>query len=62
MFEMYAQQNEITRENEVKELVPLLENKPFRILHRLGLLESIECDAINGSLTQCYNPIKNELE
>ena len=39
MFELYAQRNEITREDLVKELIPWLENEPFHLLHRLGLLE-----------------------
>ena len=61
-FELYAQRNEITREHWVQELVPLLENEPFRLLHRLGLLEPTQYDAVIGALTQCYNPIGNELE
>ena len=61
-FEPYAQQNEITREHWVQELVPLLENEPFRLLHQLGLLESTQYDAVIGALTQRYNPIGNELE
>ena len=42
-------------EHWVQELVPLLENEPFCLLHRLGH------DAAIGALAQGYNPIGNEL-
>ena len=45
-FKLYAQQNEFTTENWVKKLVPLLENESFCLLHRLGLLESAEYNAV----------------
>ena len=62
-FEIYVRQCEIgTGESQVRELISLLEDEPFRHLHRLTLLHSTDYTAIVEVLKQRYAPAGNKLE
>ena len=61
-FELYVQQNKIPEAEWVKELLPLLEDEPFRVVNRMGLASSTDVKAVKECLEQRYAPKGTELE
>ena len=59
---MYTQQADIAEPQRVKELLPLLEDEPFRVVSQHGLLETGDNRAVTWCLRQHYAPDGNELE
>ena len=51
-FELYIQQNKIPEAEWVKELLPLLEDEPFRVVNRMGLAVSTDVKAAKECLEQ----------
>ena len=46
----------------MKELLPLLEDEPFRVMNRMGLAGSTDVKAVKECLEQRYAPKGTELE
>ena len=59
---MYVQQVSIAETQKVKELLALLEDKPFCVVSHCGLLEIDNYSAVTACLKQHYAPDGNELE
>ncbi len=61
-FELYAKRAAFPKEHWTRELVPLLEDEPFRVVDQLGLTESTDYDAVVARLKQQFAPSGNEFE
>ena len=61
-FKLYVQQNKLPEAEWVKELLPLLEDEPFRVVNRMGLAGSTDVKAVKECLEQRYAPTGTELE
>jgi hypothetical protein len=61
-FELYVQEANISAAQRVKELLPLLEDEPFRVVNQQGLVGSKDYDAVKACLLQRFSPEGNELE
>ena len=49
-FELYVQQNKIPEAEWVKELLPLLEDEPFRVVNQMELAGSTDVKAVKECL------------
>ena len=61
-FEMCTQQEDIAEPQQLKELLSLLEDEPFRVVSQHGLLKTGDYHAVTGCLRQHYALDRNELE
>ena len=61
-FELYVKEANIPEERWTKELLPLLEDEPFRTVSQLGLLGSTDYKQVRDCLQQRFAPKGNELE
>ena len=61
-FEKYVEQTKIPPEQWTGELLPLLEDEPFRVVTQQGLVDSTDYKAIISCLHTWYAPEGNELE
>ena len=61
-FELYAKRAAFPKEQWTKELIPLLEDEPFRVVDQLDLTESTNYDAVVARLKQQFAPSGNEFE
>ena len=61
-FELYIREAAIPSSQQVKELLSLLEDKPFRVVSQQGLLKSESYDVVKSCLLQRFSPEGNKLE
>ena len=61
-FEKYVEQTKIPQEQWTGELLPLLEDEPFRVVTQQGLVDSTDYKAVISCLRTRYAPEGNELE
>ena len=61
-FEMYVKQTKIPEEQWTGELLPLLDDGPFRVITQQGLMDSTDYKAVTKCLRTQYAPEGNELE
>lgn len=61
-FEKYVKQIKIPKEQWTDELLPLLDDKPFRVVTQQGLIDSTDYEAVISCLRTRYSPEGNELE
>ena len=61
-FELYIREANIPAAQRVKELLPLLEDEPFRVVNQQGLVGSEDYDAVKACLLQRFAPDGSELE
>ena len=61
-FEKYVEQTKIPQEQWTGELLPLLEDEPFRVVTQQGLVDSTDYKAVISCLHTRYAPEGNELE
>ena len=61
-FELYVREANISAAQRVKELLPLLEDEPFRVVNQQGLVGSENYDAVKACLLQRFAPDGSELE
>lgn len=61
-FEMYAEQAKLPRDQWTKELLPLLDDGPLRVVAQQGLTKSEEYQAVVRCLKAQYAPEGNQLE
>ena len=61
-FERYVLETKISDEERTSELLPLLEDEPFRIVVQQGLANSTDYDEVVQCLRRQYDPEGNELE
>ena len=61
-FEMYIKQAKIPEEQWTGELLPLLDDEPFRVITQQGLVDSTDYKAVTKCLKTQYAPERNELE
>ena len=61
-FERYVLEAKISDEERTSELLPLLEDEPFRIVVQQGLADSTDYDEVVQCLRRQYDPEGNELE
>ena len=61
-FELYAKRAALPKEQWTRELVPLLEDEPFRVVDQLSLTELSDYDAVVARLKQQFAPSGNEFE
>ena len=61
-FALYAKRAAFPREQWTRELVPLLEDEPFRVVDQLGLTELSDYDAVVARLKQQFAHSGNEFE
>ena len=59
---MYATQANIAEDSWTKELLLLLEDKPYRVVTHHGLAQSDDYDAVCDCIQQSYDPLGSELE
>ena len=61
-FELYVKQVKLAEDQWVSELLPLLEDEPFRIVSQQGLVECTDYNVVIKCLEDFYAPVGNELE
>ena len=61
-FELYVRRIGVAKEQWTVELLPLLDDAPFRVIDQLGLVESADYDAVIAQLKRQYSPSGNEFE
>lgn len=61
-FEMYVKQNKFAEDQWTGELLPLLDDEPFRIISQQGLVESSDFKTVVKCLGTQYASEGNELE
>ena len=61
-FEMYVKQTKIAEDQWTGELLPLLDDEPFRTISQQGLVDSSDYKAVVKCLRTQYAPEGNELE
>jgi hypothetical protein len=61
-FEKYMKQTKIPKEQWTGELLPLLEDEPFRVVAQQGLIDSTDSKAVICCLRTRYALERNELE
>ena len=61
-FEKYVKQIKISKEQWTGELLPLLDDEPFRVVTQQGLIDSTDYEAVISCLRTRYAPEGNELE
>ena len=61
-FQMYVKQTSIAQERWTSELLPLLDDEPFRTISQQGLAESTDYKTVVKCLRTQYTPEGNELE
>ena len=61
-FELYVKRIGVAKEQWTRELLPLLDDEPFRVIDQLGLVESTDYDAMIAHLKQQYSLAGNEFE
>ena len=61
-FELYVRELGIAQNQWTRELLPLLEDEPFRVVTQLGLVHSTDYKAVTTGLRQQFDVEGNELE
>ena len=61
-FELYVSELGIAQDQWTRELLPLLEDEPFRVVTQLGLVHSTDYKAVTTGLRQQFAAEGNELE
>ena len=62
LFELYLEEAEIPPAKRVRELVSLLDDRPFRYVSQLGLLTSDSYETVRSELRKQYCPVADETE
>ena len=61
-FELYLEEAEVPPAKRVRELVSLLDDRPFRYVSQLGLLTSDSYETVRSELRKQYCPVADETE
>ena len=61
-FELYLEEAEVPPAKRVRELVSLLDDRPFRYVSQLGLLTSDSYETVRSELRKQYSPVADETE
>ena len=61
-FELYLEEAEVPPAKRVRELVSLLDDRPFRYVSQLGLLTSDSYETVRSELRKQYCPVVDETE